>query len=112
MLAANGVLTHSFSSNGELYFPVHEVTNVQLVFNGTTPDLVGNGVFSLVLTDTNGDVYSDGVDYAEFNQASGTNDYCYIERTTNSSIPDGGTVLVSFNYYGVGSAPVGLDLYA
>jgi hypothetical protein len=109
VLAANGVLTHSFSPNGQLPVAIN-VTNASYVLSGTTPDeLANSNVFSpLLVTDDNGNAYTNGVDYLEINQTNGTYVSTDLERTTNSSIPDGGTVLVSYSYDG--TVPAGLDL--
>lgn len=109
VLAANGVLTHSASTNGQLPVAI-SVTNASYVLSGTNPDqLAGSNVFStLLVTDDNGDVFTNGVDYLEISQTNGNYIYTDLERTTNSSIPDGGTVLVNYSYDG--SVPVGLNL--
>jgi hypothetical protein len=106
VLAANGVLTHSASTNGQLS-AAFNVTNAPYVLSGTLPYLLANSnIFSpLLLTDTNGGVYTNGVDYLAVPIIN--NNY-EISRTATSSIPDGGTVLVSYSYYG--SVPAGLDL--
>jgi hypothetical protein len=103
VLAANGILTHSASANGQLPLLL-TVTNAPYTLSGTLPDLLTNSniLSSPVLTDTNGDVYSNGVDYLAVPVTNG--DY-EISRTATSSIPDGGTVLVSYNYSG--SVPAG-----
>jgi hypothetical protein len=109
VLAANGVLTHSFSATGMLPTTL-SVTNAPYVLNETTPDeLANSNIFSAVfVTDTNGDVYTNGADYLVINQTNGTYISTEIERTSTSSIPDGGTVLVSYSYDG--TVPAGLDL--
>ncbi len=106
-VATNGILTHSFSQSGELYVPV-EVTNLSLVLNGINPVRFGSNAFSVLVTDpTQSIIYSNGVDYLVFTE---TNSFTYIERTTNSTIPDGGTVLVNDSYYAGIASSVGLDL--
>src|SRR5580698_8944043 len=52
VLAANGVLTHSFSTNGQLSVPIN-VTSASYVLIGTTPDeLANSNIFSpLQVTD-------------------------------------------------------------
>ena len=111
VLAANGVLTHSFSANGQLSVAIN-VTNASFVLSGTTPDeLTNSDIFfsPLLVTDpTQTIIYTNGVDYLEINQTNGNNIFAEIERTPNSSIPDGGTVLVSYSYDG--TVPAGLDL--
>ena len=109
VLAANGVLTHSFSQNGQLPIAIN-VTNASYLLSGTTPDVLAySNIFSpLLVTDTNGNAYTNEVDYVEINQTNGTYISTDLERTTNSSIPDGGTVLVSYSYDG--TVPSGLDL--
>ena len=110
VLAANGVLTHSVSTNGQFSVAIN-VTNASYMLSSNTPDeLTNSDVFSpLLVTDpTQTIIYTNGVDYLEINQTNGFNIYTEIERTTNSSIPDGGTVLLSYGYYGF--VPVGLDL--
>jgi len=109
VLVGNGVLTHSFSTNGQVTIAM-SVTNAPYVLSGTTPvELANSNIFSpLLVTDTNGDVYTNGVDYLEINQTNGNYISTGIELTATSSIPDGGTVLVSYSYYD--SFPAGLDL--
>ncbi len=106
VLASDAVLTHSFSTNGQIAVAM-SVTNAPYVLPGsaTGVELANTNISSpLLVTDTNGNVYTEGVDYLEFTYPYGT----WIEQTTNSSIPDGGTVLVSYSYYG--SVSAGLDL--
>ncbi|HEV2320239.1 MAG TPA: hypothetical protein VGV18_10845, partial [Verrucomicrobiae bacterium] len=109
VLAANGVLTHSFSANGLLPITL-SVTNASYMLSGTTPDVLANPdiLLPLLVTDTNGDLYTNGADYLVINQTNGTYISTEVERTGTSSIPDGGTVLVSYSYYG--SVSAGMDL--
>jgi hypothetical protein len=111
VLADNGVLTHSFSTNGQLPVAIINVTNASYVLSGTTPDeLANSNIFSpLLVTDPTQTIrYTNGVDYLEINQTNGNTVLTFIELMTNSSIPDGGTVLVSYSYDG--NVAVGLDL--
>jgi hypothetical protein len=111
VLADNGVLTHSFSTNGQLPVAIINVTNASYVLSGTTPDeLANSNIFSpLLVTDPTQTIrYTNGVDYLEINQTNGNTVLTFIELTTNSSISDGGTVLVSYSYDG--NVAVGLDL--
>ncbi|MGH7942888.1 MAG: hypothetical protein ACREFR_17660 [Limisphaerales bacterium] len=106
VLAANAILTHSASTNGELPV-VLSVTNAPYVLPGpaTAVELANSNIFTpLLVTDTNGNAYTGGVDYREFTYSNSI----WIEQTTNSSIPDDGTVLVSYSYDG--SVAAGLDL--
>ncbi len=114
LVATNGILTHSFSTNGQLSLAFN-VTNAPYVLNETNPTTLANtNIFSPLLVTDPGQtiIYTNGVDFLETNvvvlETNFSIDYIQIERTTNSAIPDGGTVLVSYSYYD--DVPVGLDL--
>ena len=96
-ITSNGVLTHTFSPGGLLTTLVN-VTNEQQTLNGTTPvTLVYSNAFLPVLVTDLGQtvVYTNGIDYTETNIDAGM---ILLARTTNSSIPDGATVLVDYSW--------------
>jgi len=106
-VAPGGVLTHSFWPNGTIV-GLNIVNNEPHILNGTNPTtlLNTNVVGLVVVTDTSQTVtYSNGVDYVQTNLPDGTTQ---IERTDASAIPDGATVLVSYNWDYV--TPAGLNL--
>lgn len=95
-VAAGGVLTHLSSSSGSLPGLIY-ITNEVQVLSGTNPvSLLNPNVYAptIVVTDPTGTIdYTYGVDYLDFSTNGGLTD---IERTTNSSIPSGGIVLVTY----------------
>jgi len=108
LVAAGGVLTHSPSPNGTV--PNLFITNESQVLSGTNlatllnPDVV---TATVAVTDSTGTIdYTNGVDYLLSTTNSNLTD---LERTTDSSIPDGATVLVSYEVQSP-SATAGLNL--
>ena len=108
-VAAGGVLTHSYSPTGSILNLLF-VTNESQVLSGTNPvTLLNSNVITatVAVTDSTGTIdYSNGVDYLLF---STNNNLTGLERTTNSSIPDGATVLVSYESQ-FPAVPAGLAL--
>ena len=111
-ITAGGVLTHSFATNGavsNLYY----LTNEAQVLYGTTPVtlLNSNVIAATVIVTAYGttNVYTNGADYL-LNSPDGI--VTQLQRTTNSTIPDGGIVLVSYEGFGAtqGTVPGGLNL--
>lgn len=103
-IETNGVLTHTAA--GALTVAVG-VSDEPHVLNGTTPVtlLNTNVILPIQVTDSSQTVvYTNGVDYVEYYQTG----VMQIARTTNSSIPDGATVLVSYSWNE--SFPSGLNL--
>jgi len=102
-------LTHSFDPSGIVSTFV-SVTNEPHVLNGTSFAFLGNSnvVFSsVVVADSTGTVtYTNGVDYTLTGNADGS---ASLQRTNNSTIPDGSQVSVSYNYFS-GSTSAGLNL--
>jgi hypothetical protein len=97
LVAAGGVLTHSFLSNGSGTI-LFNVTDEPQILNSTNPvTLTKSNLFNTVtVTDTNHIVtYTNGTDYVQTNLADGTTQ---IYRTDTSSIPDGATVLVTYTW--------------
>ena len=108
-VAGGGALTHSFSPNGfisNIFF----VANESQVLNGTNPVTLLN---SNILTDTvlvtdsgSTTIYTNGVDYL---LTSPDGILTQLQRTTNSTIPDGTNVLVNYDVL-LGTLPAGLNL--
>ena len=92
-----GNVTHSFVTNG-LLANAFGVTNESHVLNGTNAQELAysNAVIaSVVVTDGTGTItYSNTVDYL---LGTSTNGLPTIQRSGTSTIPDGATVLVSYN---------------
>lgn len=106
-VAPGGTLTHSFWANGTIV-GLYIVNNEPHILNGTNPAtlLNTNVVGQVVVTDTGQTVtYSNGVDYIQTNLPDGTTQ---IQRTDVSTIPDGATILASYNWDYV--TPAGLNL--
>jgi hypothetical protein len=109
LVAAGGVLTHSFVPSGTISNLLF-ITNESQVLSGTNPvTLLNSNVITatVAVTDSTGTTnYTNGVDYL----LSSTNgDLTDLERTANSSIPDGATVLVSYDVL-LSAVPAGLTL--
>jgi hypothetical protein len=108
-VAGGGALTHSFSPNGSIS-NILFVANESQVLNGTNPVTLLN---SNILTDTvlvtdSGStiIYTNGVDYL---LTSPDGILTQLQRTTNSTIPDGTNVLVNYDVL-LGTLPAGLNL--
>src|SRR6267378_1330880 len=108
-VAGTGSLTHSFDPSGILSIFV-SVTNESHVLIGTTPTSLGNSnvvLTSVVVADSTGTVtYTNGVDYTLTGNADGS---ASLQRTSDSTIPDGSQVSVSYNFFS-GSTSAGLNL--
>ena len=109
LVAGGGVLTHSFFPNGSIS-NIFSVANESQVLTGTNPVTLLN---SNILTDTvlvtdsgSTTVYTNGVDYL---LTSPDGILTQLQRTTNSTIPDGANVLVSYDVL-LGMLPAGLNL--
>jgi hypothetical protein len=109
LVAAGGVLTHSFYPNGSISNPLF-ITNESQVLSGTNPvTLLNSNVITatVAVTDSTGTIaYTNGVDYL---LTSPDGIVTQLQRTTNSSIPDGATVLVSYEVQ-TPAVPAGLNL--
>jgi len=96
LLAPGGVLTHSFYPTGPVT-NLLSVTNESQLLNGTNPvTLLNSNVIesSVIVSDSSGTtIYTNDVDYSLFSPDGIVTE---LERTPNSSIPDGATVLVSY----------------
>jgi hypothetical protein len=108
LVAAGGVLTHWFSPSGTVS-SLHFITNESQVLSGTNlVTLLNSNVVTatVAVTDSSGTIdYTNGLDYL---LSSPDGILTQLQRTTNSSIPDGATVLVS--YEALFTAPAGLTL--
>ena len=109
LVAGGGALTHSSSPNGSIS-NILFVANESQMLNGTNPVTLLN---SNILTDTvlvtdSGStiIYTNGVDYL---LTSPDGILTQLQRTTNSTIPDGANVLVSYDVL-LGMLPAGLNL--
>ena len=111
-VAAGGVLTHSFATNGTVS-NIYYLTNEAQVLYGTTPVtlLNSNVITSTVIVTAYGttNAYTNSQDYL---LTSPDGIVTQLQRTTNSTIPDGGIVLVSYEGFGAnqGTVPAGLNL--
>jgi hypothetical protein len=108
-VAGGGALTHSFSPNGSIS-NIFFVANESQVLNDTNPVTLLN---SNILTDTilvtdsgSTTIYTNGVDYL---LTSPDGILTQLQRTTNSTIPDGTNVLVSYDVL-LGMLPGGFNL--
>jgi len=106
-VAAAGVLTHSQAQSG-LINSLINITNEPQVLNGTNlVTLLNPGVVpgTIAVTDSTGATnYVNGVDYLTATNGNQTE----LQRTTNSSIPSGASVLVSYEILVI--TPAGLML--
>ncbi len=111
-VGTGGVLTHSFSPGGAVS-NIYYLTNQAQVLYGTTPVTLQN---SNVITSTvtvaafgGTTIYTNGQDYL---LTSPDGIVTQLQRTTNSTIPDGGIVLVSYEGFGTfqGTVAAGLNL--
>jgi hypothetical protein len=109
IVAAGGVLTHSFSPDGVISNLLSVVDEAQTL-NGTNQvTLLNSNVItaSVLVTDSgNTIVYTNGVDYL---LTSPDGILTQLQRTTNSTIPDGANVLVSYDVL-LGVLPAGFNL--
>lgn len=105
-VAAGATLNHSPVGSGTLPF-VAGITNEVHVLTGTNAVTLGQAnpiPGSVFVVDTNGLAYTNEADYV----LSSIETALLVQRTTNSLIPDGGLVLVSYDYQTTVRA--GLDL--
>ncbi len=109
LVATNGSLTHSPGTNGQA-LAVLNVTNAPCVLSGTNPTFLANSnIFTTPLVMDSGQTitYTNGVDYQQIDYLNGA---IQIERTTNSSIPDGATVSISYSWNDFFSAGLNLNI--
>lgn len=105
-VATNGVLTHTFASNGWVQASL-DVNDEPLVLNGLNAVTLSNAHVDLgwlELRDASTNFYTIVTDYVVSSVAGGLT---AIERSTNSTIPDGATVFAIYRTYGI---PSGLSL--
>jgi hypothetical protein len=109
LVAGGGVLTHAYSPNGVISNLLSVVDESQ-VLNGTDPVTLLNSnivTASVLVTDSGSTiVYINGVDYL---LTSPDGILTQLQRTTNSAIPDGANVLVSYDVL-LGVLPAGFNL--
>jgi hypothetical protein len=109
LVAGGGVLTHSYSPNGVISNLLSVVDESQ-VLNGTNPvTLLNSNIItaSVLVTDSGSTtIYTNGVDYL---LTSPDGILTQLQRTTNSTIPDGANVLVSYDVL-LGVLPAGFNL--
>ena len=109
LVAAGGVLTHSSSPNGVISNLLSVVDESQ-VLNDTNPvTLLNSNILTgtVLVTDSGSTIiYTNGVDYL---LTSPDGILTQLQRTTNSTIPDGADVLVSYDVL-LGVLPAGFNL--
>lgn len=110
-ILAGGRLTHGFFPSGIISEMVTVVDEPQIMSEGMPATLIHSNIdllaSLLVVMDTNKTItYTNGTDY-EIGVLSGSS--IQLGRTTNSSIGDGATVLVSYTYSNI-LANAGLNL--
>jgi len=109
LVAGGGVLTHSFSPDGSISNLLSVVDESQ-VLNDTNPvTLLNSNIIttSVLVTDSGSTtIYTNGADYL---LTSPDGILTQLRRTTNSTIPDGTNVLVSYDVF-LGMLPAGLNL--
>ena len=111
-VAAGGMLTHSFAPGGTVSNLYYVTNEAQILYSTIPVTLVYSNVItaSVVISDlTDTNFYTNGQDYL---LTSPDGIATQLQRTTNSTIPDGGTVLVSYEGNGTppGTVPGGLNL--
>jgi hypothetical protein len=108
-VASGGILTHSSSSNGTITNILYVTNEPQLLAGTNLVTLDNSNVISgtVTVTDTAGtNFYTNGVDYL---LSSPDGIVTQLQRTTNSTILDGSTVLVSYQSL-LGTSASGLNL--
>src|SRR5437016_493866 len=99
-VAAGGTLTHSASTNGMITM-ANPIADEPQILTGTNAVTLANSnvITSSVLVKSSGGVvtYTNMLDYVLSNTPDALTT---LQRTTNSSIPDGAQVLVSYSYIG------------
>ena len=109
LVATGGVLAHSSSPDGSIS-NIFSVANESQVLNGTNPvTLLNSNILTgtVLVTDSGSTIiYTNGVDYL---LTSPDGIVTQLQRTTNSSIPDGANVLVSYDVL-LGVLPAGFNL--
>jgi hypothetical protein len=106
--AAGSTLTHSATPGGTIVITASVTNELQLLTGTNAVVLVQPGIFlfSVMVRDETGTVtYTNTLDYL----LSLTNSSATLQRTESSSIPDGATVLVSYDY-SAGTTNAGLVL--
>jgi len=106
LIASNSVLTHTFSTNGILPDTTAVINEPYTLVGTNSATLLNSNVSttSLVVTDTGATVtYTTNADYVLTAPGAGLTG---LRRTTNSTIPDGATVYVSYQ----ATIAVGLNL--
>ncbi len=108
-VAGGGTLTHAFHDS-DSFLNILSVTNESQVLNDTNPvTLLNSNIMTdtVLVTDSGGTiVYTNEVDYL---LTSTDGIWIQLQRTTNSTIPDGTNILVSYDAL-LGVLPVGLNL--
>jgi hypothetical protein len=108
-VAGTGMLTHSSNPDGVITLWV-SVTNEAEMLNGTNAVSLANSnvlLASVIVQDSSGTVtYTNNADYTLNSLPDGS---ATIQRTDASTIPDGATVMVSYQY-SAGTTAAGLNL--
>ncbi len=107
LVTVGGTLTHTFTNSGILSLSRSFLDEAQILNGTNAVSLANTGVLVTAgVTDAGKTVtYTNGQDYAFTFPGDGS---IQLQRTTNSTIPDGATVLVSYTVQI--SAPAGLNL--
>ena len=109
LVAPGGVVTHSFAANGTLQYLTNVTNEPQVLIGTNLVALVNSNVLTatVAVTDVSRTIlYVNGTDYL---LSSPDGMVTEIQRTTNSTIADGATVLVSYSAV-LSTTPVGLNL--
>jgi hypothetical protein len=109
LVAAGGVLTHSFSPSGTISNLLFVSNESQVLRGNNAVTLLNSNVITATVsvTDSSGAIdYTSGVDYS---LSSPNGILTELQRTANSRIPNGATVLVSYEAL-LGFVPAGLNL--
>jgi hypothetical protein len=95
ILGTGGTLTCTANPSGSATLS-GTATNEQLVLSGTNPSTLFYSYVSgsVTLTDSNQDLFTNGADFVQTTLGNQTQ----IARTTNSTIPDGATVLATYTW--------------
>src|SRR6266446_4946748 len=105
-LLNGAVLTHSSSTNGLLENRLSATGELQILSSTNAAILNAVTIFtnSIVVTNSTGGVYQAGIDYGLFV----TNAFTYLTWLPGSTIPDGATISVSYDFLG---SPIAAGLF-
>src|SRR2546428_9543910 len=97
-LLNGAVLTHSSSTNGLLENRLSATGELQILSSTNAAILNAVAIFtnSIVVTNSTGGVYQAGIDYGVI----ASNNFTYLTWLSGSTIPDGATISVSYDFLG------------